>query len=243
MTWTNLEKTIKNVAPGGRYMPGGCTSQWKVAIIVPYRDRENHLKMFVKNMHPFLQQQQIYYGIFVIEMPPGLAFNRGLLMNVGFKESSRIHNYNCFIFHDVDLLPEHIGNIYKCGDFPKHMASAIDTRNYKVYYKHSFGGVNAFTREQFIRVNGFSTVYFGWGREDDDLYQRCLHANLTMQRLPVRIGRYKNLTHPRATLAERNSELYKTREDRYVSDGISNLTYKRIKLEIRPLYTWILIGI
>jgi hypothetical protein len=67
-SWTNLEKTINNVAPGGRYMPGGCTSPWKVAVIVPYRDRENHLKMFVKNMHPFLQQQQIYYGIFVIEM-------------------------------------------------------------------------------------------------------------------------------------------------------------------------------
>ncbi|XP_053398332.1 beta-1,4-N-acetylgalactosaminyltransferase bre-4-like [Mercenaria mercenaria] len=103
---------------------------WKIAIIIPYRDRENHLKVFLRNIHPFLQQQQLEYGIFVIEMPPYAAFNRGLLMNAGFEESSRLSNYNCFIFHDVDLLPETLRNEYKCSDHPKHMATAIDTRNY-----------------------------------------------------------------------------------------------------------------
>jgi hypothetical protein len=73
-------------------------------------------------------------------------------MNVGFKESSRIHSYNCFIFHDVDLLPEHTGNIYKCGDFPKHMASAIDTRNYKYVYILFFNTRNACLKSSVIVV-------------------------------------------------------------------------------------------
>ena len=34
------------------------------------------------------------------------AFSRGTLMNVGFEEALKHHNFDCFIFHDVDLLPE-----------------------------------------------------------------------------------------------------------------------------------------
>ena len=33
-------------------------------------------------------------------------FNRATLLNIGFLESSRDGDYTCFIFHDVDLIPE-----------------------------------------------------------------------------------------------------------------------------------------
>jgi predicted glycosyltransferase involved in capsule biosynthesis len=32
--------------------------------------------------------------------------------------------------------------------------------------------VTTFTREQYIKINGFSNQFFGWGGEDDDLYRR-----------------------------------------------------------------------
>ena len=42
----------------------------------------------------------------------------------------------------------------------------------RVAYSSVFGGVTSFTSEQFITVNGFSNDFYGWGGEDDDMYNR-----------------------------------------------------------------------
>lgn len=51
----------------GQWHPLNCRARDRVAIIIPYRDRAHHLNIFLKNIHPFLQRQQLDYGIFVIE--------------------------------------------------------------------------------------------------------------------------------------------------------------------------------
>ncbi len=52
---------------GGRFKPSDCKARSKVAIVVPYRDRKFHLKIFLRYMHPFLQRQQLEYAIVVVE--------------------------------------------------------------------------------------------------------------------------------------------------------------------------------
>jgi predicted glycosyltransferase involved in capsule biosynthesis len=39
-------------------------------------------------------------------------------------------------------------------------------------YKAHMGGVTAFTAEQFVKVNGYSNKFSGWGGEDDDMWNR-----------------------------------------------------------------------
>lgn len=53
--------------PGGRFRPEDCSSRHRVAVIIPYRDRIEHLSVFIHHLHPILQRQQIDYAIYVVE--------------------------------------------------------------------------------------------------------------------------------------------------------------------------------
>lgn len=110
-----------NLQPGGHSLPKQCRSEQRVALIICYRNRELHLKMFLENIHPFLQKQQLDYTIFIVNQNGNDQFNRAALFNVGYLEAMKLYSYDCFIFHDVDLLPEDLRNVYRCGDQPRHM--------------------------------------------------------------------------------------------------------------------------
>lgn len=55
------------VQPGGKYQTKECISRHKVAIVVPLRNRTEHLAVFLRYMHPFLQRQQLNYTIIIAE--------------------------------------------------------------------------------------------------------------------------------------------------------------------------------
>ena len=40
---------------GGSWTPGSCGARHRVAIIIPYRDREFHLKILLNHLHAILQ--------------------------------------------------------------------------------------------------------------------------------------------------------------------------------------------
>ena len=60
--------TLKSgeVKLGGWWEPE-CVARKKVAILVPYRNRHEQLKVFLNHIHPILQRQQLHYRIFVVE--------------------------------------------------------------------------------------------------------------------------------------------------------------------------------
>lgn len=66
-SFKHLEESIESLKPGGFYKPTDCVEREKLAIIIPYRDRENDLKLLLNYLHPFLQRQSRYYRIFLVE--------------------------------------------------------------------------------------------------------------------------------------------------------------------------------
>ena len=144
----------------------------KLAIIVPYRDREEHLAQFVPHMDKFLSDKKIDFKIFVVEQGNDRPFNRGWLINVGYTIAKE-QGFDYFCFHDVDMLPEDDTCDYSWVDKPTHLASRLSKFNYRLVYPEYFSGVTLFNKEHFEWINGFSNKYWGWGFEDDDLLYRC----------------------------------------------------------------------
>ncbi|CAH1271335.1 B4GALT1 [Branchiostoma lanceolatum] len=185
---------------GGKWSPPSSLPlpSEKVAILVPYKEREEHLKMFLLIMHPFLQRQGLDYGIYVIEQHGDEPmFCKGLLYNIGYTLAKKDEGHDCFIFHDVDLIPESDANVYSCQSVPSHLSVAIDVYNYTLPYERFLGGVVAFTTSQYEQLNGYSNLFCGWGGEDDDMFLRLYKHRMALSRLEEDVGRYKMMRHKR----------------------------------------------
>lgn len=236
------------IGPGGRYENKHCNSEQHVAIIVPYRNRSEHLKRFIQEIHPFLvAQNAVNYQIFVIEQDDQLPFNRGNLLNIGFREASQYYpQVNCLIFHDVDILPSNLRQLYTCSHTPRHLCAYLDKFRYVLIYPQIFGGVVAMRSDQFRQVNGYSNGYSGWGGEDDDLYSRVKHKFSLIERYPKDIGRCIMLTHHQNdVIDESRKELLKDAVNRFQADGLSNLsrTYVRKSVNFTSKYVKISVSL
>jgi hypothetical protein len=232
-----------NITEGGAWEPSECISQHQVAIVVPFRNRTAQLQIFLSYIHPFLQKQMLNYRIFIIEQGTKRAFNRAKLFNVGYAEALKIFPYHCFIFHDVDLIPQKLSNMYACTHQPRHMSSSLNTFRYNLPYEQLSGGAVAILQKQFELVNGFSNVFYGWGGEDDDFQSRIINRGLTMCRFPPEVARYTMLSHAKELPSENRFLNLRLGRERFESDGVNTLKYTIIKLVYYPLYTWILVDL
>lgn len=145
-----------------------------ITVIIPYRDREEHLNLFIKegwsNINHIIPKSRLV----IVEQSNGLQFNRGLLLNIGFKEY--INNSDWFITHDVDLLPSKkiIDKYY----------NKLDTEIVRVFNGHltSLGGVCKLRKNVVKNINGFPNYIWGWGIEDRALYHRAIHKKIEMSK-------------------------------------------------------------
>ncbi|KPP69905.1 beta-1,4-galactosyltransferase 3-like, partial [Scleropages formosus] len=95
-----IHKKNPLVSPGGHYRPPDCEPQHHTAIVVPYRNRPAHLRALLYHLHPFLQRQQLHYGIYIVHQVGNSTFNRAKLLNVGVREALRDEEWGCIFLHD-----------------------------------------------------------------------------------------------------------------------------------------------
>ena len=77
-----------------------------------------------------LMKQKLRFQIIVVEQEEEGIFNKGQLMNTGFKwaMANVEHVWDCVVFHDVDMISEVYGTVYECRsmyDKSQHSYSAI----------------------------------------------------------------------------------------------------------------------
>ncbi|CAH2006183.1 unnamed protein product [Acanthoscelides obtectus] len=90
-----LEKRFHWLLPGGSWRPPNCKPPKRVAVIVPFRCRGEHLLLFLQHMHPFLKKQTLDYTIFIVEQDGDGPFNRAMLMNIGELDMQTFVVGNC----------------------------------------------------------------------------------------------------------------------------------------------------
>jgi len=239
-SWSDIANVTPGLRPGGEFSPSSCLAKDRVAVVLPYRNRPDQLKTFLKHIHPILMRQDIHYQIFIVNQSGTNTFNRAMLLNVGFVEASKMCDWDCVVFHDVDLLPEDDRNLYTCPQQPRHLSVAVNTMDYKLPYTKLFGGASVLTTEQFQLVNGFSNQFWGWGGEDDNMSDRILHHNLEITRYSGNITRYTMIPHQHEATNKANPhrwKLLKNAQKYQDRDGLNNLQYTLISKELEDFYT------
>jgi predicted glycosyltransferase involved in capsule biosynthesis len=201
----------------------------KLCIVVPYRDRESHLKIFAPRLKEFLKNEGTQNDILIVEQEDGKPFNRAKLLNVGFAYTEASYDYYCF--HDVDMIP--VESDYSYCNEPTHLASRAQQFGYRLPYQGYFGGVTIFDRENFARVNGYSNEYWGWGAEDDDMFNRCGMMKVITKR---KDGMYESLSHDRnipQDLYQQNVSRLRNMNNFFdgekITEGLSTLEYKVVQ--------------
>lgn len=211
-----------------------------ICIIVPYRDREEHLSKFAPHMNQTLEKESLTYDILIVEQTPEKAFNRAKLLNVGYDIAKG--KYKNYVFHDVDMLPVDTKASYKVVEVPTHYAAIVEQFGWSLAYANYVGGVTAFDGASFEKINGFCNEYWGWGAEDDDLFRRCQVIGLAFNR---RNNMYTSLSHERKILQEEYSKNLQVLQEweKYKEDGLSTLKYEKLEEKQENLYTKITVSI
>lgn len=162
----------------------------KLGVIVPYRNREQHLVEFKKKITKYLNRYNINFELIIVHQDDAKLFNRGMLLNIGFTYAEK-YGCNYVVFHDVDMIPVYVD--YSYSNFPIHLCNSVYVedgirKKLRDNFDEYFGGVTLFPNEVFKKINGFSNKYWGWGYEDDDLLLRCKVSEVNLDTI-----KYKNV--------------------------------------------------
>lgn len=177
----------------------------KYSIIIPYRNREEHLQILLPRLQEVFENES--YEIIISEQDNNDNFQISCVENIGYQKSKG----DIIILHQVDYYPTDDVS-YEVTDTPilparrgifldKDNKSTRDWTDIPAGYRkwemeidaNFYGGVICMTREHFEKINGLNPLYKGWGNEDEDLRERFVWANIPVKR--NEIGTFLCLYH------------------------------------------------
>lgn len=229
--WKLIPSMAQRILAQRVFQPLSFTADARLSVIIPYRDREQHLAQLLPVLTAGLREQGLRYRIVVVEQDAGQPFNRGRLLNIGMQLTAEAADYYCL--HDVDAVPV-VAN-YACPSQPLRLVNHIvdGDGNAGQRTRYYFSGAVSIRKEQAFAANGFSNDYSGWGKEDDDFFFRLLLAGYLCY-FDVE-GTFRDLPNPKAQGAPRRSVVKHNRRRRSLllrgladpaDDGLSTLRYE-----------------
>jgi hypothetical protein len=190
----------------------------------------------MKNTGTLIQENMKNSKIIIIKQVEGKKFNRGKLLNIGFKEYGESTKY--FITHDVDINPskECVLNYYN-----QNVNSNVVMGIYTSVHD-TLGGIIKIQSSTINKINGFPNDIWGWGAEDKALQNRASFYDIIKQTNMTNNKSYPNLITKFDDINDRDKTNYshhyyrhyilfdklRTQEmikEIYIS-GINNVEYK-----------------
>ena len=156
------------------------TSIPHTVFLIPYRNREKEARYFKDYFEHYVKKQKnmesgaTYYFCHQADKRP---FNRGGTKNIGFLAIKELYPNDwqniTFVFHDIDCYPN------------KNVSLPYTTVHGKIahYYgfKQTLGGIVVIKGSDFEKIGGFPN-FWGWGYEDNALYNRVIEHKLDVDR-------------------------------------------------------------
>jgi hypothetical protein len=131
-----------------------------IGIVVPYRDRERYLPIFLRetSLYLLVHHPELDYWFFIAEQVTGRVFSAAVARNIG-AAAAIDHGCDYLVFMDVDTIPV------------RHVDWTPPPQDHaEIWFQHS-GGVRMST-DIFLASNGYNLNFWGWGEEDTDFCHR-----------------------------------------------------------------------
>jgi len=224
----------------------------KYSIIIPYRNREDHLSILLPRLQDIFKNKD--YEIIVSEQDDSDNFRIACVENIGFKFCTG----DIIILHQVDYYPlddvsyevneQSVIPAYKGIFVDKDNVSLREEKDIPGGYRNwhnridpnFYGGVICIKREDFEKINGLNPLYKGWGNEDEDLRERFKWANIPVKRNNV--GTFLCLYHDdngdmEKKILDHQKDFYEGRKyfyERAYNDR--HIGYKNLQADVEEIY-------
>jgi hypothetical protein len=213
----------------------------RLGIIIPYRDREEHLTKMLPHTVSFFRRNTDIEPLFVLaEQDDDLPFNRGAIVNHAYAACAGMIDYVCF--HDVDYMP--MWADYSEPNLPSRIVwYGMDKRpvghgtdRAVCAQRYGLAAVAVMRKWHFEACNGYSNTYWGWGYEDTDLAKRLESVGIP---LGYKDGTFIALDHDsngydangESEASKANAERFKHRVYPDMVDGLSTLGATVVSIE------------